>query len=563
VDLQILKKRQKAMYQERQSWENQWKDCSRFIMPMAGRFNLEDRNKGDKKFLAVYDNTAIRANKVYGAGMMAGMTSPARPWFRLAHPDPNMMELDSVRLWLDQVTKTMRLVFAKSNLYKTLHTMYEELGCFGTAAAYIERDFDNIVHTTPLTCGEYAIAQNSKGKVDTLVREYQVTVSQLVTEFGFDACSDNVKQKYTTGNLDAWVTVTHFVLPRHARDLAKPDNKNKKWASIYYESGESGNKVLRESGYDRFPYLVARASLSGGNVYGISSGMEALGPTKQLQHQQLRKSQVIDYKSNPPLQMPAGYKAMEVNTLPGGHSYVDMTTANGGIRSAFEVQLDIGELGQDIQDVRKQIEATFFVDLFLMLANDQRSGVTAREVDEKHEEKMLMLGPLLERLHYELIEPTIEIVFDAVVEATTDSGPLIPPAPDELQGVDLKVDFISTLAQAQKQIGLGTIDRFVAFVGQAAQVKPESLDKIDLDQAIDVYGDLLGVDPAIVVADDKVAEIRGAREQKMAQQEQMQQMAAMAQPMDQMASAMQKAGGTTADEGTALNTLLQGLQGYA
>lgn len=562
VDLEALKKRKKAMYQERSSWDAQLKDCARFIMPMAGRFELADTNKGDKKFTSIYDNTGIRANKVYGAGMMAGMTSPARPWFRLAHPDPRMMEHDAVRLWLDQVTKTMRMVFSKSNLYKTLHTMYEELGCFGTAAAYIERDYETIVHSTALTCGEYAIAQNSKGRVDTLVREYRATVSQLVTEFGLENCSDTVKQKYNTGALDAWVDVTHFVLPRSARDLSKPDNKNKKWASIYYESKESGKQVLRESGYDRFPYLVARATVSGGNVYGTSSGMEALGPIKQLQHQQLRKAQVIDYKSNPPLQMPSGFKAMEINTLPGGHSYVDMTTANGGIRPAFEVQMDIGELGVEIQDVRKQIEATFYVDLFLMLANDTRSGTTAREINEKHEEKMLMLGPLLERLHYELIEPMIDIVFDAVMEATTDAGPILPPPPEDLNGVELKVDFISTLAQAQKQIGLGTIDRFVAFVGQAGSIRPEALDKLDIDQAIDVYGDLLGVDPAIIIADDKVAETRGQRAEQMAQQEQMAQMAQMAQPMDQMASAMQKAGGTTAEEGSALNTLLQGLQGY-
>jgi hypothetical protein len=562
VDLTQLKKRKKALYQERQSWDAQYKECAKYVLPRAGRFDLTDRNLGNKRFTNIYDSTAVRANRTLAAGMMAGMTSPARPWFRLATPDTKLMENDDVKLWLDQVVKIMRMVFAKSNLYKTLHAMYEELGCFGMAAAYVCRDFDNIVHSTCLTCGEYAVAQNSKGVVDTLVREYQATVGQVVNEFGIDNCSSNVQSSYKNGNLDSWVTITHMVLPRADRDLKKPDNKNKKFASFYWESS-SNDKVLRESGYDKFPYVVPRWVLSGGDVNGTGPAMECLGAIKQLQHQHLRKAQAIDYKTNPPLQMPAGYRSMEINTLPGGISYVDMSTANGGIRSAFEVQIDLRDLDMSIQDARREVEATFYADLFLMLAQDDRSGITAREISERHEEKMLMLGPVLERLHNELIEPLIDIVFDAVVEAVTDTGPLLPPAPEELQNMELSVDFISTLSQAQKQIGLGAIEKFAMFVGQMAQLKgPDALDKYDADQAMDVYGDLLGVDPALIVADDKVSAARDARAEKQAQQEQMAQMAQMAKPMDQMAGAAQKMGGTTAGEGTALNTLLEGLQGY-
>lgn len=562
IELDKLKKRKAALYQERQSWDPRAKECSKYVLPRAGRFEITDRNRGENRYSGVYDNTAIRANRVLAAGMMAGMTSPARPWFRLATPDPKLMELDPVRLWLDAVTKLMRTVFAKSNLYKTLHSMYEELGVFGTAAAYVCKDFDSLVHSQALTFGEYAVAQNSKGRVDTLFREYQCTVGQLVDEFGIENCSDTVKSAHQNGKLDQWVTVTHAVYPRANRDIRGKTSKDKRFASVYYESSATGNQVLRESGYDQFPFVVPRWVTSGGDIYGTGPAQEALGPIKQLQHQQLRKAQAIDYKTNPPLQMPAGYRTMEVNTLPGGVSYVDMSTQNGGIRSAFEVQLDISELGQDILDVRRQIESTFYSDLFLMLANDDRSGVTAREINERHEEKMLMLGPVLERLHNELIEPLIDLVFEAVTGAVTESGPLLPPPPEELDGMELKVDFISTLAQAQKQIGLGGIEKLVGFTGQLAQAKPEVMDKIDLDQAIDIYGDLLGTDPALIVSDDKVAEIRAQRQQQQQQQEQMAQMAQMAKPMDQMAGAAQKLGGTTAGEGTALDAIMQGLQGY-
>lgn len=561
--LKLLKKRKTALYNERQSWDTRARLCSRYVLPRAGRFDLSDRNKGDNRFQDVYDNTAIKANRVLAAGMMSGMTSPARPWFSLATPDPKLMEYDPVRLWLDQVTKVMRMVFAKTGLYRTLHSMYEELGAFGTAAAFVGRDFESMVYSQPLTWGEYAIAQDARGVVNTIAREYESTVGQIVREFGLERCSGRVQQAYRNGNLDQWIPVTHIVCPRDERDVRKPDNKNKRFMSVYFESSSNDdNKVLRESGFDQFPFLCPRWVTSGGDVYGSGPGHEAMGPIKQLQHHQMRKAQAIDYKTNPPLQMPSSFRTMEVNTLPGGISYVDFSTSNSLIRSAFDVNLDIRELGMEIVDVRRQIESTFYSDLFLMLANDDRSGVTAREISERHEEKLLMLGPVQERLHSELIEPLIDFVFDAVTQAVTDSGPLLPPPPDELQGMDLKVDFISTLAQAQKQVGLGGIERFGQFVMTAAQAKPEALDKWDVDQSIDLAGDLMGVDPAIIVSDDRVAEIRAARQQQAAQQEQMAQMAAMAGPMDQMAGAAQKLGSTTADEGTALNTLLQGLQGY-
>jgi hypothetical protein len=563
IDTERLKKRKTALYNERTSWDARAKLCAQYVLPRAGRFDLSDRNKGENRFGSVYDNTAIKSNRVLAAGMMAGMTSPARPWFRLATPDPALMEFDPVRLWLDKTAKVMRMVFARTGLYRTLHSMYEELGAFGTASAYVCRDFDSLIHSHALTWGEYAIAQDAKGNVNTIAREYEATVEQIAREFGLENCSENVKSAYLRGNYDQWIPITHVVMPRDLRDVKNPNAKNKRWLSVYFESGANDKgKVLRESGYDQFPFLCPRWVTSGGDVYGTGPAHEAMGPIKKLQHMDLRKAQAIDYKTNPPLQMPAGYRTMEVNTLPGGISYIDMSTS-GKIQSAFDVQLDIRELGQDIVDARSQVESIFFSDLFLMMANDNRSGVTAREINERHEEKMLMLGPVLERLHNELIEPLIDIVFDAVTQAVTSSGPLLPPAPKELKDMDLKVDFISTLAQAQKQLGLGSIERFSTFTGQMAQLSPDALDKLDADQAIDVYADMLGVDPAIVRSDEAVAEIRAGRQQKQAQQEQMAQMAQMAQPMDQMASAMQKAGATTAEEGTALNTLMQGLQGYS
>jgi hypothetical protein len=455
--------------------------------------------------------------------MMAGATSPARPWFRLGTVDPDLNKFAPVKLWLNDVTERMQLVFQKSNTYRTLHSMYEELGAFGTAGSIILPDTKTAIHHYPVTIGEYAIATDYQGRVNTLYREFQKTVGELVREFGYKNCSTSVKNLFDRGNLDSYVTVIHAIEPRddRERDFQKKDNTNMAYKSCYFEQGGDGEQVLRESGYKEFPAVVPRWGVAGGDIYGNSPGMEALGDIKQLQHEQLRKAQGIDYQTKPPLQVPSYMKNRDVDSLPGGVTFID--GQQGKIETAFNVNLNLNHLLADIQDVRQRINGSFYADLFLMLANATDTRMTATEVAERHEEKLLMLGPVLERLHNELLDPLIDITFNRMVE-----NDLIPPAPPELQGMELNVEFVSMLAQAQRAIGTNSVDRYVNSMGLVAQMKPDVLDKFDSDSWADNYADMLGVDPSLIVPGQQVAKVRKARaeaQQAMAQQEQANQAA--------------------------------------
>lgn len=519
---------------ERATWYPHWKELSDYLLPRSGRFFIQDRDKGWKRHNNIYDSTGTRALRILGAGMMSGATSPARPWFRLTIADPDLAEYGPVKLWLNDVSNLMLAVFAKSNTYRSLHSMYEELGCFGTAASVVMPDFKSIIHHQTLTCGEYAIATDYRGNVTTLYREFQKTVSELVTEFGYDNCSLTVRNMWDRGSLDQWVTLVHAIEPRtdRERDIRKKDAKNMPFKSVYFElNSEKENKYLRESGFKTFPALAPRWAVAGGDIYGNSPGMEALGDVKQLQHEQLRKAQGIDFKTLPPLQVPTSMKNRDIDRMPGGISYYDANSQGGGIRSAFEVNLDLNHLLADIQDVRERIKGSFYADLFLMLANGTNTTMTATEVAERHEEKLLMLGPVIERLHNELLDPMIEMTFDRMLEAG-----IIPQPPEELQGMDISVEFVSMLAQAQRAIATNGIDRFVGNLGAVAGFKPDVLDKFDSDAWADAYSDMLGVDPNLIVANDKVAMIRDARAKAQAAQAQaamMQQAAATSKDLAQ------------------------------
>ena len=532
---------------ERATWWSHWQEITTYLLPRNGRYFQQDRNKGHRRHNSIYDNTGTRALRTLGAGMMAGATSPARPWFRLGTADPELNSYGPVKLWLADVTQRMQLVFQKSNTYRTLHGIYEELGAFGTAGSIILPDSQNAIHHYPVTIGEYAIATDYQGRVNTLYREFQKTVGEVVREFGYNKCSTSVKNLYDRGSLDSWITLVHAIEPRDDRDrnYKKKDNMNMPYKSCYFETGSDGDQILRESGFKEFPAVIPRWGVAGGDIYGNSPGMESLGDIKQLQHEQLRKAQGIDYQTKPPLQVPSYMKNRDVDSLPGGVTFID--GAQGKIETAFNVNLNLDHLLRDIQDVRGRINSSFYADLFLMLANATDTRMTATEVAERHEEKLLMLGPVLERLHNELLDPLIDITFDRMVEAG-----LVPPAPEELQGMELNVEFVSMLAQAQRAIGTNSVDRYVNSMGMVAQMKPDVLDKFDSDAWADGYADMLGVDPSLIVAGPQVAKIRQARAQA-------QQAAAQQEAQNQAAENMSKLG--KVDAGNAMDMINQ-FSGY-
>lgn len=548
-----LRRRWAELDTEWASWRDVYAQLNDFVLPFSARFTETDRNLGNRRYNNIYDSTATRALNVLGAGLMSGMSSPARPWFRLGTADPELSDYQPVKLWLNDVQRRMLDLFQRTNVYQFLHQAYLSLGLYGTGATFLDiEDFDNVIYGYALPCGEYRISANYRGEVDTLARKFQKTVGQVVRRFGYDKCSQSTKSAYDSGNLDQWVTLYHLVEPRADRDLTRPrDAKNMAFASWYWEEGaKNETSYLSESGYEEFPALCPRWQVFGSDIYGNSPGMVALGDIKQLQHEQLRKAEAIDYQTKPPLQVPTSLQNRQVQMMPGGVTFYDAAGPQHGVRSMWEVNLNLQYLAADIQDVRQRINACFYVDLFLMLQSADQTQMTATEVAERHEEKLLMLGPTLERLHDEALSPLVERTFSRMLQLG-----LLPPPPEEMQKQQLNVEFISMLAQAQRAVGVTSTDRFITGLGTMAQMKPEVMDKLDADTAVDLYADQLGVDPRMIVGNDKVAMIRQQRAQQ-------QQAAAQAAAMEQVAGAAKDLGSINTAQPNGLSDLMNLTSGY-
>lgn len=528
-----LQKQQAQLTNDRSSFDPHWRELSDFINPRGSRFLVTDVNRDDRRNTKIVDPTATLAARTLSSGMMSGITSPARPWFKLATPDPDMMDYGPVKLWLEVVQRRMNEVFNKSNIYQSLPLLYASLGNYSTGAMAVLEDDSDVIRTMMFPIGSYYMANSARGSVDTCFRKFSMTVRQLVMEFGLNNVSDSVKGMWDSGNYESWIEVIHAVYPNIDRDTAKLNSKNKPVKSVYYEVGGDSDKLLRESGFDEFPIMAPRWEVNGEDVYGSSCpGMIALGQVKALQLEQKRKSQLIDKATNPPMVGPSSLRNQRVSLLPGDITYIDQVTGQDGFKPAYLVNPNTADLLADIQDTRQVINSAYFVDLFMMLQNINTRSMPVEAVIEMKEEKLLMLGPVLERLNDECLNPLIDRTFSIMARKN-----LLPQPPDVLQGMPLRIEYISVMAQAQKSIGLSSLSSTVGFIGQLAQAKQEALDKLNVDQAIDAFAEMSGVSPTVIVPQEQVEQVREQR----AQQQQQQQMVAMGMAAAQGAKTLSEA----------------------
>ena len=521
---------------ERESFITHWKDLSDFIQPRRGRFFVQDRNKGTRKHNNIINSAGGQALRIAQSGMLAGTMSPSRPWFDLETNDPDMMEFQPVKEWISDVVRILRSIFNSSNLYGQSSVMLSELLLFGTGCMLHVNDFNDVARFYTQTVGTYYLAQNERLEVDTLVRKFEWTINQIVREYGLENVSTFVKTAYDRGNYDLWAPVVHFIEP-NIQSTARPEVAiDKPFASVTFEPGNSGsdsNKFLRQSGFDVFPAYCPRWGTTGDDIYGTDCpGMISLGDVRSLQQEEKEKAKAIEKMVSPPMSGPPGLMDVPVNNLPGGLT-IYSATGTQKLEPIYQNIAPIQELRLDMDSIENRINQAFFVDLFLAISNIQ--GIQPRnELDilSRNEERLLQLGPVLERLHGEFLELMIDRTFNQAMDAG-----ILPEPPPQLQGQDLKIKFISNLAVAQRAVVTADLDRILQATVGIVQVDPSAAIKLDGQQFIDEYAKAIGVPPKVIRPDDNVAEILAAQKAEADQLRAQETMLATAQTAQTMAGA--------------------------
>lgn len=512
---------------QRAPYDGPWREIGEYVQPRRTRFFTWDRQSaGTKKNFNIINSSPTRAVEVNAAGMQAGITSPTRPWFRTTTSDKTLAELDSVKQWLGKVDDEMYRVFAGSNIYLKLHEVYLDLGPFGTSVMHIEEDVEQVIRAYVFPIGSYALAASAKGLVDTVFRALQMRVEQLVDQFGYDNCSQRVRSAYDRKSFDDWVEVLHVMEPNRKRVKGRIGREGMKYRSCWMElSATETDGFLREAGFNECPFVAPRWGTTGEDVYGSCPGMTAIGDCKTLQMLEREALRITEKLADPPMVGPSSMREEPVDLEPGGINYEDPSTTGRGFRPAIELPGNaLTAVEGQITRVDARIRKMFMEDLWLMLAQDDSTGQkTATEVIELRTEKMLQLGPMLERFQDEALRPLIERVFAILLR-----NGMIPPPPVELSGQPLKVEYISILAQAQKMAGIQALQELSRFATGLGESNPDVLDNLDEDAMVTEYADNLGTPPEMLRPKDEVAARRAARQKQAQQMQQMQQAQAAA-----------------------------------
>jgi hypothetical protein len=521
----------------RYSWWTHWRELADFFLPRRYKWIVtpNQQSRGSPINQHILDSTGVIAARNLASGLVSGKSSPTRPWFKLRVGNIDSTKTGPVSLWLAECERLIYLIFAESNFYNCIAQFYFDLVIFGTASMLIYEDFENVINCINPCAGEYYVDIDGKYRPTILYREFTLTVAAIVDEFGYDNCSYTVRQLYDDpggANLTRELIIAHSIEPNNDGRAAEFGFSDRyAFRELYWEWGGSASPqggnyqppgFLRKRGYHSQPNITCRWDLVSNDAYGRSPGMDALPDQKQLQLEQRRKAQAIDKMVNPPLVADVQLKNQPASLLPGGITYLQGFASSGkaAIGSIYDTHgFPVADITADITLVQQRIGKTFYNDVLMTASQyETRSNVTAVEWDMRKSESLVALGPAIDRIDTEALGPTLDRVFDIASRAG-----ILPPAPPEIQGQLINIDYISMLKQSQEAAASSGIERLFAMAGNLLAAKPDIMDNIDTDYALDKYSSMLNNDPKLIRSPDDVDSIRQdrAKQQAQAQQAQM------------------------------------------
>ena len=503
-----LKSNLSRLMEQRSTWESHWQECADFMQPRKAEITNE-RARGDKRNLQIFDATAIHALELLASSLQGMLTSSANRWFSLRYKEDQLNDIDEAKEWLEDVTDKMYTAFARSNFQQEIFEAYHDLITFGTACMMIEGDEDQILRFSTRHIKELYIQENDKGFIDTVYRRFKIPVHAAVEKFGLENLSLETGKLFKKEPFEK-IELVHVARPRTIYNENKLDKKNMPFQSIYFEFG-SGH-IIDIGGFKELPYVVPRYLKASTEIYGRSPAMNALPDVKVLNKMVETAMKAAAKQVDPPLLVPDDSMLSPIRMSAGSLNYY-----RSGSRDRIE-PLNIGQattvtLNQENQR-REAIQKTFHIDQLMI--SSQRS-MTATEVIQRNEEKMRILGPALSRLQSELLQPMILRVFNIMLR-----NKLFQVAPEVLANQEIDIEYVSPMALAQRSQELQSLVRGLELFTQIGQIAPVQ-DYIDENGLVKNIINLLGLPAKMIKSDAQVQQVREQRAAAQAQAMQMQQ----------------------------------------
>lgn len=501
---------------ERGNFNSQWEEGAALVIPahrdtFQSSGNSAPATQGQKKTERQYDATAAIALMRFSSVMESLVTPQSSIWSFLTPTDKRLKKNRQVRQYFDDVNDILfqHRYAPKANFVSNMQQAYTGLGAYGNGLLYIDKQEDGKgLRYRSIHLGEAYFVENHARVVDTVYRAFYLTAKEIVSQFG-EAAPDSIKAAAASATkCNEKSEILHCVYPRDNFDPVRIDAKGKRYAALYIVI--SDQTLLEESGYDSFPYAIARYTQAPGEVYGRGPTQFALPSIKTLnqqKHDVLKQGHRVldpvllshDDGNLGSFQMKAGY----LNP--------------GGINKDGKRMIDIlptGNLsvGHQMMDIEKAvINDAFLVTLFQILVDTP--AMTATEVLERAREKGMLLAPTAGRMQAEFLGPMTERELGLLA-----SMGLLPPVPAMLQGRDIEYTIeydspMSRMQRAEKAAG------FMRALGVAAEYAkntgdPSPLDFFNFDTAMPDILDINGAPVAWTNSPEDVQKKRDGRAQQ-------------------------------------------------
>ena len=517
---------------DRGIWETLWQSVSDLVNPTQDF--TRRTTPGDSRRNKIYDTTAPNAAIELGSTAHTLAMNPATEWFNLMPADPTREIDDEARAWLHARTMNLLTFYGSSRSgFNTMAFQSMLSGCTYGTAPFI-RD--------PLTAGSlpkyYAIPLNNfvfetdpNGDTVASYREVEYDPKDLVAAFGEDNVSPQTLKLAKEDKNTTKICVIHAVL-LNDREFVGDSPFKKPWGSIYVEKAQKHE--LRRGGFDDNPYHVFRWRVNAGEIYGRGPGIDLLP--------EIRKINVISRDSliagellvRPPMMVPANSVEGPIRTAPGSINYYQMQTRDrpepmqtGANPAAGEGMIQIAE---------RKIKDGFFADLLRLPDNDR---MTATEIIARQNQRLQILGPVKSRIDDEMLNPSIKGDFNLMLK-----GGMFPPAPESLNGVEIKVEYRSPMAIAQQSSQANNFLQFMGVAGPLIQADPSLMMEIDSAATFRNLATLLNANAIKFKDPQVVAQERAAIAQQQQQAQQAQVASELAGASKDAADAVSTVAGT-------------------
>lgn len=542
--LKRLEDRYAKLESEAMTWRSHVQECFEFAKPRKANVTSK-RTPGGKNHQRVYDGHAEWCADVYAAGIASGVTPADTQIVRMYPAGTNAQDDHDAKLWTEEVGKQMHMALDGSNFQTISHEGYVD-SIAGQFCLYIEEDEKDMTGEPSFRCiksGNYVIAEDSKGRVDTLIRKYEATPRQIAQDWpnhGNREVSEALEAE--TYDADKQMVVYHAVYPREERNASKKDPQNRKFASVYWiDSADSDDRtLLEESGYFEFPYVVVRVSRDDG-PYGRGPAMKALADIKTLQEQERTNMRSAQKRADPSIMVPSEGILGDIRIGAKSINYYDpnkftgtrlgpVTEMPGGGDPSFSLEM------QDRK--REAIERAFFVDVFRSMP--RHADMRVDQVLEIKAEAMRQLGPFLGRLQADYLQPLFERIFGILWRA----GQIAPP-PDSIRGSKMRFEFISPLFRGYRSAEeVEGIAQAFAFADGRFQITqdPSIYDNLDADEALRITAMRFNTPSKVLKSEKMVEESRAQRAQAQQAEQERADMAQTAENIGRAGPALAKMG---------------------